>query len=756
MSKSVIIIEKSRICNKFLKLVSFIDSDESINDNGNQSQSQASQGSNETNHEILWDDEIIDIKDIENLILSNCKLKELTLYGGNTNNTNVNANNNTNANANNNALNDQNIAGLCFTNLIYLNISFNKLTNIDFLINLNQSLLMLDVSHNKLTTLSILKDVNFNLNVLRINNNQIDNLCFLKEKSITSLVELWCSCNKIEWQEFYLIRNISYSLHYIVVYDNPATSKEGFYAFLYGCCSSLKRIDHQDIQLSTSVTGSMNNNNNNNNTTTTTSNHMGSPPRGQSLSMTQQKQYDSLNSPGTGNFMRTTKGKVMITQARALLMKQHDGVGSGIGGGIGGIGGIGGGLNQLGGIGEMNGHGYSGSGNGHGSGRGYGNGNGNDHRSGSSSVLHGISGTRMATNGTNGNMTGNRPSSEGTGVEGRNGNTSNAPYKVKTYKVNKSSKNLMKSGELEVDLSVGPMGSLSDRVGLSSQQPSLLEDSRDDENHYHSQSHHSPSHRHSPHHKPNHNPANVQSAMQAATIANNPRTTPITDHNNHNNPNNANHNANPYDSGAPLRVTRFGETTDAAISCHISTNGDGYCKWSRAGALACSYESRKLFASYPNGTIAAIYDDNTHNGSIMDSKGHSLVLFSREDGSRGVACVAKLMNPSNGNIKEVYHSNNSNTNNKLNWKFDGLVFNFDPNSWEVSVMCWCMCLCMCLGSIYVYISVYCNSSSIYILYTYIYISPTYIYIHQYIYIYPYIYLYTHLYTPIYTDLCDDQ
>lgn len=633
MLKSLIIIDQPRKCNKFLKLVGF-NCDVGANEGDgspNKPQSQppvSTQHSEEysiSRHEIEWDNELINVKEIENVILSNCKLKELNWHG------------------NSKAPGDitENLNGISFTHLTYLNVSFNKLTNIDFLSSLSDSLKMLDVSHNKLTSLSILKDVSFNLNVLRINNNQIDKIGFLKEKSTSSLVELWCSCNKIDWQEFYLLQNLAHSLQFIVVYDNPATEKEGFYAFLYGCCGSLKRIDHQDIQISTSVTGGIYH-------TDQSNGHvgMGSPQRGPSLSMTQQKQYDALK--GNGNFMKTSKGKVMLTQARAMLMKQQDGAGGhGAGGPTLGVGDI------------IRAHHETGS--------------GNERRSGSSSVIHGLSGIRMGAT--------SRPVSAGAG-NGIDEVKAAVPYKVKTYKANKpkSSKNLMNSREFDVDLSVAPLGSLSDRAGHSTNGARMIDDDND--------SHRSPPPRKHPH------PSDVPSNMQAATIANNTRSSSISG------PNAVNAEA---DSGAPLRVTRFGETTDSAISCHISTNGDGYCKWGRGGALACSYESRKLFASYPNGSIAVVYDDSNNSGSIMDSKGHSLLLFSKEDGIGGSSCVAKLMNPSNGNIKEVFHSHAgsvANGHSKLKWKFDGLSLNFDPNTWEVSSISLCLVVSIYMLCVY--------------------------------------------------------
>jgi len=162
---------------------------------------------------------------------------------------------------------------LPFQNLITLNLSFNKLTGDLIGIRHIKSLKLLDISHNKLQLITEVKYL-ISLEILRLHNNQIESLesiCYLNK-----LEELWFSDNKITWGEFIYLLNLK-ELKCLVQKGNPSDEKPKIKDFICGLIPSLHILDGSMI------------------------------PR------------KSLRA----EFLRTNDGKVMLTQARAMLSKEQ-------------------------------------------------------------------------------------------------------------------------------------------------------------------------------------------------------------------------------------------------------------------------------------------------------------------------------------------------------------------------------------------------------------------------------------------------
>ena len=119
-------------------------------------------------------------------------------------------------------------------------------------------------------------------------------------------------------------------------------------------------------------------------------------------------------------------------------------------------------------------------------------------------------------------------------------------------------------------------------------------------------------------------------------------------------------------------------------------------------------------ASYKSGVVAVVYDIDTATGSLMDIRGQTLLLLSsgsvmdnssHHSDVEGNGDIAKIMNPSNGQVKQVIRRFGGNgvgdamegTNtsgnasprtgfgNKLKWNIDGLSIVFNPTRWEVNI-----------------------------------------------------------------------
>lgn len=162
-----------------------------------------------------------------------------------------------------------------FTNLTHLVISFNRLQGALVGVHQLTSLRLLDVSYNKLTSLGEIESL-VTLETLRCHHNSIESLAPLIR--LTRLRELWISHNNIAWTEFVNLLPLQ-ALDIVVKELNPAESQPNFNSFLAAIVPCVKFID--GVMVPSSASSS------------------------------------SMND--AGGFFRTTNGRVMITQAKALL-----------------------------------------------------------------------------------------------------------------------------------------------------------------------------------------------------------------------------------------------------------------------------------------------------------------------------------------------------------------------------------------------------------------------------------------------------
>lgn len=162
---------------------------------------------------------------------------------------------------------------LPFQNLLTLNLSFNKLIGDLIGIRHMKSLKLLDISHNKIQSINEAKYLK-SLETLRCQNNQIESLesiCLLDK-----LQELWFSDNKITWGEFIYLLNLK-ELKCLIQKGNPSDEKPKMKEFIQGLVPSLNILDGNIVS------------------------------------------KKSLRT----EFLRSNDGKIMITQARAMLSKEQ-------------------------------------------------------------------------------------------------------------------------------------------------------------------------------------------------------------------------------------------------------------------------------------------------------------------------------------------------------------------------------------------------------------------------------------------------
>ena len=185
----------------------------------------------------------------------------------------------------------------------------------------------------------------------------------------------------------------------------------------------------------------------------------------------------------------------------------------------------------------------------------------------------------------------------------------------------------------------------------------------------------------------------------------------------------------------PMKVLRFGDNSGDAGSIHqteesmvaicLYPNQDGYARWKK-GPVAVSFERKRLFSSYKDGSIAAMCDADG-NGSVMDTQGRNVLLLTSQKKNKDNIACAKVLNPKSGRLLAEYRKDDSidaglqgyrgGTGNdvtiggqigggddvlesptKINqypgkghgakihtWKFAGFVIEFEPSIWDLRV-----------------------------------------------------------------------
>ena len=124
-----------------------------------------------------------------------------------------------------------------FINLTYLNLSFNRISEINGISHLT-NLRTLDLSHNKIFDLSPIKEMKF-LEILRVENNLIESLKPLN--NTVKLKQLLLGHNNIIWEELIYLENIE-NLDVINLSENPLDKKQKIFDFICAFQPSIRSI----------------------------------------------------------------------------------------------------------------------------------------------------------------------------------------------------------------------------------------------------------------------------------------------------------------------------------------------------------------------------------------------------------------------------------------------------------------------------------------------------------------------------------
>jgi len=165
--------------------------------------------------------------------------------------------------------------------LKYLSVSFNRIHSIAPISTLRE-LQVIDVSHNRINDISPLRDIP-NLTVLRLHYNSIESLEAIRSSS--ALIELWVAKNRLQLVDFLHLLQLT-NLQHIVTEGNPFEAKPKYIEFLLALCPSILTVN--------------------------------GAPAISLLPVSNQKHWYNPT-----EFLRTTDGRVMLTQARAQLTESQ-------------------------------------------------------------------------------------------------------------------------------------------------------------------------------------------------------------------------------------------------------------------------------------------------------------------------------------------------------------------------------------------------------------------------------------------------
>ena len=208
-----------------------------------------------------------------------------------------------------------------FTNLSYLNLSFNRISDVGSISHL-VSLKSLDVSHNKIFDLSPIKKM-ISLEILRIESNLIE--CIKPIFNLVNLKQLLMSDNKVIWEELVYLENLN-NLEIINLGKNPLEKKLKLFDFLCAFTPSLKSISGTNPNSMSSVNKlykysnekDKGNNTDKENKITIADNSIDND------CTPQRDLNDDYANSRKQDFFRTSDGKLMITRARAYFIKNDD------------------------------------------------------------------------------------------------------------------------------------------------------------------------------------------------------------------------------------------------------------------------------------------------------------------------------------------------------------------------------------------------------------------------------------------------
>ena len=139
-------------------------------------------------------------------------------------------------------------ANFPFLNLTYLNLSFNRISEIHGIAHLNR-LQSLDISHNRIFDLSPMNQMS-ELEVLRIESNSIE--CIGAISRCHKIRELLMGNNSIPWEDVAFLEGMS-ELNIINLSKNPLEKKPKIFEFLHAFKPTVRLINgtNTDILLNT-------------------------------------------------------------------------------------------------------------------------------------------------------------------------------------------------------------------------------------------------------------------------------------------------------------------------------------------------------------------------------------------------------------------------------------------------------------------------------------------------------------------------
>lgn len=199
---------------------------------------------------------------------------------------------------------------LPFTNLTYLNLSFNRISEIDGLSHL-VALEILDISHNKIFDLSPINKM-ISLVILRVENNLIE---ILKPISnCTMMKQLFLGNNNIQWEEIAYLESFKL-LEVINIGKNPMEKKLKLFDFLCAFMPSLILINGIQPEILLKITcenGTINCTNDN-------YYRINNDPANISVNVDA-----NFIASRNHDFIRSSDGKVMMARVRAHSLRTVD------------------------------------------------------------------------------------------------------------------------------------------------------------------------------------------------------------------------------------------------------------------------------------------------------------------------------------------------------------------------------------------------------------------------------------------------
>ena len=199
---------------------------------------------------------------------------------------------------------------LPFLGLTYLNISFNRISEINGIAHLTK-LRTLDISHNKIFDLSPISKA-ISMEILRADSNLIESLKPLT--NFSKMKQLFLGNNNLIWEEMSHLENMK-KIEVLHIVKNPLDKKAKIFDFLYAFKPTLKYINGIIPEILLKITvenGTINCANDNYNRINNDILHADINTE------------ENVAAVRNNNFFRSSDGKIMTARARAYLLKSGE------------------------------------------------------------------------------------------------------------------------------------------------------------------------------------------------------------------------------------------------------------------------------------------------------------------------------------------------------------------------------------------------------------------------------------------------